>query len=206
VKAIHRLDREQLRLLADPLRQRILGLLCDEELSTAQLAGKLTRPPSNLYYHMDRLRDAGLIRVVRRRRARGAVEKFYRAVAHSFTAPPSLWQTGGGAAQTELTAVVEAMMQSVLARFSGSVERGLIGSGPGQVVPMITSLTVRTTGARLEDLRDRLERCIRAFQEESGPIPEDAVEYALFDMLFPVDVASVDVSPPGPPSRRRRRT
>jgi DNA-binding transcriptional ArsR family regulator len=190
MKAVHLLDREQLRLLADPLRQEILGLLCSEELSTAQLAGRVRRPPSNLYYHTDRLREAGLIRVVRRRRVRGAVEKFYRAVAHSFTAPPALLRTGGDAAQSELAAVIEAMMQSVLTRFLESVERGLIGSGPGQAVPMVTSLTVRTTGARLQELRDRLEQCVRAMQQESDPTSDDAVEYALFDMFFPLDLAS----------------
>jgi DNA-binding transcriptional ArsR family regulator len=180
--------------------------VCDEELSTAQLAGKLTRPPSNLYYHVDRLRDAGLIRVVRRRRARGAVEKFYRAVAHSFTAPPSLLRTGGNAAQSELLAVIEGMMQSVLARFSGSVERGLIGSGPGQAVPMVTSLSVRTTRRRLEELRERLEECVRAFQEESGPPGDDAVEYALFDMLFPIAIGQGSAPPASTKRRGSRRS
>lgn len=200
MKRLHRLDRAQLRLLADPLRQEILTLLCREALSTAQLAERMTRPPSNLYYHVNRLRKAGLIRVVRRQQVRGAVEVFHRAVAESFTAPPALLRTGH-AAQSDVVAAVETMAQGVVARFADSAARGLIGGDAGRTMPMVTSLTVRTTPARMAKLRARLERCIRAFAEETAAAADaadttmdargdDVVEYALFDLLFPVRRAS----------------
>jgi DNA-binding transcriptional ArsR family regulator len=201
MKALHLLDRDQLRLLADPLRQEILGLLCRGELSTAQLTDRLIRPPSNLYYHVNRLRKAGLIRVVRSRRVRGAVEVFYRAVAESFTAPPGLLRTGRDAAQSKLAAAVETMAQGVVVKFGGSVTRGLIGSGPGQTMPMITKLTVRTTPRRIEQLRRRLERCIRAFHEEPDVESDDAIEYVLLDMFFPVEHTA---SPKREPKRGSR--
>lgn len=201
MKPVHMLDREQLRLLADPLRQEILGLLCRAELSTAQMSERITRPPSNLYYHVNRLRTAGLIRVVRRRRVRGAVEVFYRAVAESFTVPQALLRTGRDSAQSDLAAAVEAMAQGVVVRFSESVARGLIGTGPGQAVPMVTSLTVRATPARMETLRRRLEQCLRAFEEEPVAASDAAVEYALLDMFFPVE----RTVPPSSESRRRQR-
>ena len=202
MRSLHVLDRDQLRLLADPLRQEILGLLCRGELSTAQLTERLTRPPSNLYYHVNLLRKAGLIRVVRRRQVRGAVEVFHRAVAESFTAPPGLLRTGRNAVPSELAAVVETMAQGVVLKFAASVTGGLIGSGAGQAVPMITNLTVRTTPRRIEQLRSRLERCIRVFQEEPDVESDDAVEYALLDMFFPVEHA---VSPVREPERGGRR-
>jgi DNA-binding transcriptional ArsR family regulator len=203
VRSLHVLDRDQLRLLADPLRQEILGLLCRGELSTAQLTERLTRPPSNLYYHVNRLRKAGLIRVVRRRQIRGAVEVFHRAVAESFTAPPGLLRTGRDAVPSEVAAVVETMAQGVVLKFAASVTGGLIGSGPGQAVPMITKLTVRTTPRRIEQLRSRLERCMRAFQEEPDVESDDAVEYALLDMFFPVEQAGSPAREPERGSRRR---
>jgi len=192
MKRLHQLDRAQLRLLADPLRQDILTQLCREALSTAQLAERMTRPPSNLYYHVNRLREAGLIRVVGRRQVRGAIEVFHRAVAESFTAPAALLRTGN-AALSDVAAAVETMAQGVVARFADSAARGLIGGGAGQTMPMVTSLTVRTTPARMAKLRGRLERCIRAFAEETEAVDtceDNVVEYALFDLLFPVERAS----------------
>lgn len=186
MKPVHSLDRRQLRLLANRLRHEIVRLLCSEELSTAQLAARIRRAPSNLYYHVDQLRKAGLIRIVRRRRVRGAVEKFYRATAQSFTAPPALLQTRGGAVD-DIVATVEAMVHSATVRFGESAATGLLGADAGQAVPMVTSLTVRTTPARIEALRRRLEQCIRSFEREPAATSEDAVEYALLDLFFPVD-------------------
>lgn len=122
---------------------------------------------------------------------------FYRAVAESFTAPPGLLRTGRDSVQSELAAIVETMTQGVVARFEGSVRRGLIGSGAGQAVPMITNLTVRSTPRRIEQLRSRLERCIRAFQDESDVESDDVITYALFDMFFPV------VDPPSPTGKTK---
>lgn len=189
MKSVHLLDRNQLRLLGHPLRQSILSLLCREALSTAELRERMPRSPSNLYYHVDRLQQAGLIRIVRRRRVRGAVEKYYRAIAESFTAPPSLLRTRRERPDSDLTNAVEAMATGVLEQFSESVSRGLIGSDPDQAVPMVTSLTVTTTPARLRQLRLRLERCIRAFEKESATASGDVVEYALFDLFFPIAAA-----------------
>ena len=186
MKSVHHLNRKQLRLLAHPLRHQIIGLLCGEALSTAQLAARIRGAPSNLYYHVDQLRAAGLIRIVRRQRVRGAVEKFYRAVAQSFTAPPELLQTHGAVAD-DLVAAVDAMTQTVLAQFRESAARGLIGGGQGQTVPMVTHLSVRTTPARMDALRVQLEECIRALQQEPVVASDDAVEYAFLDLFFPID-------------------
>lgn len=194
MKEIHLLDRRQLRILGDPVRQEILSLLCDETLSTGQLAERLTAPPSNLYYHVDRLRRVGLIRVARRRRVRGTTERFYQAIARAFTVPPALLRTGRGVA-SELSGTVSAMAETVLARFHENVAHGLLGSGPGQVVPMVTHLTVRATPARMMELRERLAHCLRAFHEEPRAEDATAEEYVLFDLFFPLAPAHAERAP-----------
>jgi len=68
---------------------------------------------------------------------------------------------------------------------------------------MITNLTVRTTPRRIEQLRARLERCIRAFQEEPDVESDDAVEYALLDLFFPVDQSGSPAREPARGGRRR---
>lgn len=194
MKDVHFLDRGQLRLIAHPLRQQIVQMLCGEVLTTAQIAGRIEGAPSNLYYHLDRLRAGGLIRVVRRRRVRGAVEKFYRAVARSFSAPPALLQTGAVPGQSDLLAAVEAMAQNALMRLAASEALGLIGDGAGQDMPIINSLTIRTSPDRMRELRARLEQCIRDFHDSAETDDGERVEYALFDMLFPTRLAASEAS------------
>jgi len=54
---------EQLRLMSyGPRREIIAALANDAELSARDLAGRLHRPVTGLYRHLDRLVDAGLLR------------------------------------------------------------------------------------------------------------------------------------------------
>ena len=53
-------DLRTLRVLADPLRYRMLDLLARPR-SVRELAAALGRPPDRLYYHLNRLHVAGLV-------------------------------------------------------------------------------------------------------------------------------------------------
>ena len=55
------LDDVQLRLLADPLRARIVELLAAEQLCTCHLVDELGAGQSNISNHLRLLRDAGLV-------------------------------------------------------------------------------------------------------------------------------------------------
>src|SRR5262245_37612671 len=83
-------DLEQIKVLADPLRIRILELLC-EERTTKQVAGILGLPPTRLYHHVAALERVGLVRLTRTRQSRGALEKYYVSVAKVFSADPRLF-------------------------------------------------------------------------------------------------------------------
>jgi DNA-binding transcriptional ArsR family regulator len=81
---------DQLKALADPLRQRILRAFCCDSATTMQIAGQLKEKPTRLYHHVDQLEKAGLIELVDTRQNRGTVEKYYRAVARRFMIKPDL--------------------------------------------------------------------------------------------------------------------
>src|SRR5688572_6992339 len=100
-KAMHRLTTlDQMKVLADPLRIRILELL-GEERTTKQVAGILGLPPTRLYHHVAALERVGLVRLARTQQRRGAVEKYYHAVARAFSADPRLF-TSKAAEQVQL--------------------------------------------------------------------------------------------------------
>lgn len=75
---------EQLRALADELRNRIIGLLRERARSTQQLAQELDIPKGTVGHHLKVLEKAGLIRVVRTRQVRAVTEKFYGRTARLF--------------------------------------------------------------------------------------------------------------------------
>jgi ArsR family transcriptional regulator len=56
------MDTAVMRALADPLRQRIVELLADEQLCTCHLVEELATTQPNVSNHLRVLREAGLIR------------------------------------------------------------------------------------------------------------------------------------------------
>lgn len=84
-------DLEQVRLLAHPLRSRILMVFCGGEFTTKQVAESLGEKPTKLYHHVEMLEKAGLIRKTRSQQNRGTVEQYYEAIAKSFRVDPQIF-------------------------------------------------------------------------------------------------------------------
>lgn len=193
------LDRNQLRLLADPVRQRLLKLLGLKEMSASGLATALgDQAPSNVYYHVNRLRQAGLIRLVRTEPRRGAVEKFYRAVAKVFTVKPELVVTMGTdqATQDDIVAAARRVAEDTLYQFATSVARGLFSEAMRRVPPMVAGITIRAREDRIREMGKHLRRWIEDASHEPG---EGArVEYTGLVMFFPTELgapADTDTAP-----------
>ena len=80
MKAISEIDDPRLvKALAHPLRLRILGILEDRVASPSELAEELEAPLGNVSYHVRILAGFDLIRLVRKRPRRGAIEHYYKA-------------------------------------------------------------------------------------------------------------------------------
>lgn len=192
------LGREHLRLISDPVRQRILELLCHREMSATELKAAIEGAPSNLHYHVDRLREAGLIRLQRTEPRRGATEKYYRAVALAFTLAPELVALApvGRSLDEDVLSVVRGILESTYRTLVRSLQEGLVGEGEGSVVPVVNSCRIRASRARVDELRQRLidwlEDCQEA-QEDEGE-----VEFATLSLMFPVELEGVADRSSGP--------
>src|SRR5438105_5007402 len=86
---------EHVRLLAHPLRLKLLEAFGHEPRTTKQVAGLLGEKPTRLYHHVDALARAGLLVLVRTRRNRGTVEKYFRTVADRIELDPSVFEARG---------------------------------------------------------------------------------------------------------------
>ncbi|MEV7036710.1 helix-turn-helix domain-containing protein [Amycolatopsis sp. NPDC051061] len=69
---------DNLRVLAHPLRMRILSLLTGTAMSAAEVARELGETQANISYHLRRLHDAGLLDVAEEVTIRGGRAKRYR--------------------------------------------------------------------------------------------------------------------------------
>ena len=67
-----------LRVLAHPLRLRILSLLTGTALSAAEAARELGETQANISYHFRRLHEAGLLTITEELQIRGGRAKRYR--------------------------------------------------------------------------------------------------------------------------------
>lgn len=82
-KEIH--DLAALRIMADPLRARLVRILRQSAATAKDAAALIGASPKSLYYHLGLLERHGLIRVVETRLVSGITEKRYRATAYLFT-------------------------------------------------------------------------------------------------------------------------
>ena len=74
----------QVKAISDPLRTTLLGLLHERAATVTELASAVERPKSTVAHHVKVLTEAGLLRVVRRRRVRAIDERFYGRTARMF--------------------------------------------------------------------------------------------------------------------------
>jgi Predicted transcriptional regulator len=72
---------DQLRVISDPLRTRILWALDEREKTGKILSEEMHLSPSKIRYHLTELERVGLIEVVRTELKNGILQKFYRPVA-----------------------------------------------------------------------------------------------------------------------------
>ena len=109
------LDSRLVKMLAHPLRVRILAILEQRVASPSEIAQELDASLGVVSYHVRRLEALGMIKLVRKTPRRGAIEHYYQADAKHHI-PDQAWaqvpeivkQAMAGAALGELSAQVNA--------------------------------------------------------------------------------------------------
>ncbi len=105
---------EQMRAIADEMRQRIAEALGQQPMTITQLGKLLNETPAKVLYHVRELERVGLIVLVERREKSGALEKYYRAVAKNLNISEALLQR---TSPDETIAAVSAALQNVTRSF-----------------------------------------------------------------------------------------
>ena len=183
--AVHVLtELEHVKVLADPLRLKILESLCEEARTTKQVAEVLGEKPTKLYHHMEALERIGVIRLERTQQKRGTLEKYYRSIARIFRAEPSLFS--GPETATDLVDIAAGLLEE-----SAATIRRL---PPGGAEPTVIGLRIRAGASKIAALEAKIESWLEEAQalatEEpstpSGEDPEPDLDYRLTLAFHPV--------------------
>jgi DNA-binding transcriptional ArsR family regulator len=182
-KEVHLANLEQMKVLADPRRIRILELLGGEERTTKQVAEILGEPPTRLYHHVAALARVGLIRLVRTRQSRGALEKYYVAVAKTFSADPKLFTSRRGA---QAAGAIAARMLDLTA----DELRALLAQGESlenvNEQGILSYLEVRGTPKEIAALRAKLTKLLESCGTGGAERGRRATAYRLTIAFFPM--------------------
>lgn len=182
--------------LASPLRLEIFGHFSPPDaLSVRQLARRMGRSASSLYYHVHRLVDAGLLREAGERPRGTRTETLYEATASALRMAPD------GSRETR-----DAILRTMAAGFrmaERDLEAALEGPGSsgedGAGVPVFaTRLHCRATDETLEAVKDHLRKALELIgpPEADGRAGADAgSHYSLTLALLPLRGRDRDEEP-----------
>jgi DNA-binding transcriptional ArsR family regulator len=184
-------DLEQVKVLADPLRLRILEAFC-EERTTKQVADRLGEKPTKLYHHVDLLDRLGLIQLMRTKKNRGTLEKYYLAVAKTFRVDSTVFSradTGPSPKAESLQAMVSHVFETTAAEMRGLIA-GATAAEAGEALEreeaMLTYLDLRVTKQQADDLRERLRATIAELTSGEEAKGQDLLRYRLTLAYFPL--------------------
>src|SRR3954462_8180242 len=117
-------DPRLVKALAHPLRVQILSTLEDRVASPSDPALQIGAPPRNVTYHVRTLADLGLVKLVKRRTRRGAVEHYYQARGRAQVSNRA-WAQVPGVVKRSMVAVAleQAVDQAGAAAAAGGFDR-----------------------------------------------------------------------------------
>jgi predicted ArsR family transcriptional regulator len=182
MKEIYKIkDLEQVRLLSDPLKLRLLQAFAESAKTTKQAAAELGESVTKLYRHVDALHDSGLLVVVAERQKRGTIERTFRAVAQRFEADQSLFSgdTGGEAtaAALEVLRATEAEILDVLANVSDEEDER----------PILMRIRGKASPAKIAELQATLNAWLDSIPKDDSSPTDEAEQIGGFIAFYRVD-------------------
>lgn len=177
---------EQLKILSDGLRMRIVEAFSHEPRTTKQVAQLLgEKQLTKLYYHVEALHRVGILKLVKTKKNRGAVEKYYQTVARVFRVDHGLFapRVKGEEAIVALQGIYAALFDSTIAEIRQSIAERLIRQEDDHRV-IVTRFHVRTSVKQINQLKQKLQKLLD--EAEALHDEEEEMTYALSLAFYPV--------------------
>ena len=151
---------EQLRAVSNLTRHRIMAVLRFEPATITQIADRVGLAKGSSSYHVRLLERAGLVKVVRTRKVRGVIERYYAMAAQSIVLPDA------GPGQPDF------LMRHAVKDLEAS---------PADAERHVRMAHLRLTDEQFAELGSRLEALADEYREMSDPsLPDVSLVFALF--------------------------
>jgi hypothetical protein len=135
------------------------------------------------------LERVGLVRLARTQQRRGATEKYYLAVARTFSTDPRLFSSGSTRQIRADAEVAHGVAAQILENTSADLGVLLDQAEAPATLKQEVSLTyleVRATAAELKAIRGRLARLVKGTGENRSPTDAPRRPYRLTIAFFPL--------------------
>lgn len=163
---------EQLRAIADDLRQRIISVLIEHPMTVTQVGERLGVAAARAHYHVRELERVALVRLVQTRERGGILEKYYRAVARDFNVPRALLHTMSP--EDHLT-VAGGFLHTISQAFMGALSRAVEADelGDERESLALTRNDVWLTRDEHQHVMEQLSEILKPFGARRGVAGED---------------------------------
>lgn len=168
-------DLETLKVLADPLRLNIVEYLITPS-TVKDVAEKIDKPPTKLYYHFNLLEKHNLIQMVFTRIVSGIVEKHYVATAHIYRIAPGLLAPGNVDFEEHLEVTFTGLYGDTLNDLRESIKAGVIDlsdHAPAYRRMKMFQGKVYLSPERAEEFYTRLNELFQEFEVGKNPHNHD---------------------------------
>ncbi|MCE3002791.1 MAG: helix-turn-helix domain-containing protein [Xanthomonadaceae bacterium] len=179
---------EELRLLADPVREHLVNALVPRARTVAEVAEGLGCAPTRLYRHVQLLLDAGLLVVEREVKVRGVVERHYRAAARTLRLRRPQFAAAAGDAGIE--AILAYALDQSRRDIAGAVAAGHIDPlhrHPDPRAVLAWRCVARVTAAEHARLQKRALALYNEVERLGRRAAPQGALFALSVALFPCD-------------------
>lgn len=128
-------DHDVMRALLKPLRASILAILSERIASPKEIGNELGEALSTVNYHVKVLVECGRVELDHKKRRRGAVEHFYRAVDPTLL-PEDVWDLLPKAMKEQVSACI---LREFLHDAAASAEAGIFDDPLGEIgwIPLV---------------------------------------------------------------------
>jgi DNA-binding transcriptional ArsR family regulator len=180
---------EQVRAVSHPLRMRLLQLFAEKPRTTKQAAEELGESPTRLYHHVAALERAGLVRLRETRPNRGATEKYFEAVANTFTADAQAAAVGRKGARRDHAAMGFVVFDQAREELVHALASGKLEDAEALMALRVSMRLSPKAAKRLKRQLLDLVRSLRVNSQRAGEpkARRELARYALTIALVPTD-------------------
>ena len=154
---------EQIKVMAHPMRMRLLEAFSHEPATTKQIAEQIGEPPTRLYHHVNALKRAGLIELVGTKKKRGTTEKYFRTVAEQFVVDRCLFdmKSSGKGALSRIQGMTFGIFENAMTEMRESLARGIIEPKGEKGQFVLAHTHINATPAQIVALEKKINALIK---------------------------------------------